>query len=56
MRRMKKIVRGFLVTALFLQTTVFSQAAEDKELLWTDMKVTDSLELLYADQFSVDYY
>ena len=56
MRRMKKIVRGLLVTALFLQTTVFSQAAEDKELLWTDMKVTDSMELLYADQFSVDYY
>lgn len=56
MRRMKKIVRGFLVTALFLQTAFFSQAAENKELLWTDMKVTDSLELLYADQFSVDYY
>ncbi|MFR8549287.1 MAG: ABC transporter substrate-binding protein [Lachnospiraceae bacterium] len=27
-----------------------------KELLWKDMEVTGSLELLYADQFAVDYY
>lgn len=56
MKFMKKIVKGFLMTALFLCLTASVQAAEDGELLWKDMKVTDSLELLYADQFSVDYY
>lgn len=56
MKFMKKIVKGFLTTALFLCLAASVQAAEDGELLWKDMKVTDSLELLYADQFSVDYY
>ncbi len=56
MKFMKKIVKGFLMTALFFCLTASVQAAEDGELLWKDMKVTDSLELLYADQFSVDYY
>lgn len=56
MKLMKKIVKGFLATALFLCLAASVQAAEDGELLWKDMKVTDSLELLYADQFSVDYY
>lgn len=56
MKLMKKIVKGFLTTAFFLCLSVSVQAAEDGKLLWKDMKVTDSLELLYADQFSVDYY
>lgn len=56
MKFMKKTVKGFLAAALFLCLSVSARAAEDGELLWKDMKVTDRLELLYADQFSVDYY
>lgn len=33
MRRMKKIVRGFLVTALFLQTTVFRRQQRIKSFV-----------------------
>ena len=35
---------------------ISDRSASDNALVWTDMKPDRSMELVYADQFSVDYY
>ena len=60
---MKKGQRNFLTACfgalLLLSCTFMVQGAGnagDKEILWENMAPDHSMELLYAEQFSVDYY
>ena len=48
--------RAAVLPALICLTALASCGSRDKGSLLEDMKKTGSMELQYAEQFSVDYY
>lgn len=57
MKKTEKVWKNLIAVLLLIWLSACcAQAEEGDRLLWKDMKVTGSLELLYADQFCADYY
>lgn len=59
-KKQYRFVLSFLLTGILLfflvGCTADKKNMEDVDLKWADMSVTDSLDLQYAEQFTVDYY
>lgn len=57
-QRYKMLLLCFLVfVALFLFSGCLKKTeSENESHVWTDMKVIESMDLMYAEQFAVDYY
>lgn len=55
-----RFVLSFLLAGILMffmgGCTAGKKNMEDADLKWADMSVTDSLDLQYAEQFTVDYY
>ncbi len=58
MNKLKRVLKTFLLMILTAVPCAFAQgnAAAAKSLDWSSMEADHSLELLYAEQFFVDYY